>query len=409
MSRPPDASAPSPLRFEHSAAGGRGRGAPLRLFSERPEIDALLLQLHAAADIPQFWAALQALLRATTPHDALIVYLNFLDFATSWQAAQILATPNARRPTTWFHERRQVDMTPHFVLSQPGRIKLYRLSDVVPDFGELQRTAFFRDFLAPNGWHHLAVALYWRGAQVGSQIAIRRTREQGDFTAAEVEFLEALHPHIETVLNRLLALEEERARRRSLEEFNEHLPFALMFLDWGLAPLFVNRAALEQCAIWNFGAKKARAYQPRAVFQLPADLQRGCAGLKVRWLASRSNPAVSGQAMEPVKVRHATHEGLTASIRLQIEPRVPTACPGFVLHLEDLAAAAAPHQLPARSLLGRLTAAERDIARAVGEGLANDEIALRLRKSVKTVKGQLTSIYRKLGVSGRGPLLVRLR
>lgn len=372
-----------------------------------PQVEGLLLQLHAAEDIPQFWTALQTLLSATTPYDALVVYLNFLDFATSWQAAQILATPNARRSTSWFHQRRQVDMTPQFVLSQPRKIKLYRLSDVVPDFGELQRTPFFREFLAPNGWHHLAVALYWRGAQVGSQIAIRRTREQGDFTAGEVAFLEAVHPHIETVLNRLLALEEERARRRCLEEFNQHLPFALMVLNWDMAPLHVNHAALELCAVWNFGAKTARAYQPRAAFFLPPGIFQACASLKADWLARQSGG--NGRGGDALTVEHPTQRGLRASVRLHVNQQDRPAFPGFVVYLENQDHAPAPDRLPAQSVLSGLTVAEREIARAVCDGLGNEEIATRLGKSVKTVKGQLTSIYRKCGVAGRGQLLVRLR
>lgn len=407
MPRDLNPTTPSTRRgFSSNVAPGAAVPKP-GLLATQPSLDGLLLRLHAAGDIPQFWSALQALLSETTPYDALIVYLNFFDFATSWQAAQILATPNAQRPTTWFNERRQVDMTPRFVLSQPRKIKLYRLSGVVPDCGELERTAFFREFLAPGGWHHLAVALYWRGAQVGSQIAIRRTREQGDFTAAEVEFLEALHPHIETVLNRLLEREEERARRRCLEEFNQHLPFALMFLNWDLAPLHVNRAALEQCAIWNFGAERARAYQPRAAFYPPTAIHEACAGLKSQWLARPSGGP--GKTAGAVKVQHPDQRGLTASIRLHLEQHDQPAYPGFIVYLENQSEAPAPDRLPAFSLLAGLTPAEREIARGICEGLSNEEIAVRLRKSVKTVKAQLTSIYKKLGVTGRAQLLVRLR
>jgi DNA-binding CsgD family transcriptional regulator len=284
------------------------------------------------------------------------------------------------------------------------------LSDVVPDFGELQQTAFFKEFLMPNGWQHLAVALYWRGSQVGSQIAIRRTREQGDFTADEVEFLEALHPHIETVINRLLALEEERARRRCLEEFNHHLPFALMFLNWDLAPIYVNRAALEQCAIWNFGPAQARAYQPRAAFHPPAEIYQACAALKADWLAQRAREdADVARLGETVNVAHATLAGLNASVRLHVEPHDRAAFPGFIVYLENKSNLPSPDGLPVHSLLARLTVAEREIARGVCEGLGNEEIASRLRKSVKTVKAQLTSIYKKIGVDGRGQLLVRLR
>jgi DNA-binding CsgD family transcriptional regulator len=392
-------------RAASSPSGRRAAAAPaLRPADAR--LESLLLRLHAAADIPQFWAALQGLLRATAPFDALVVYLNFLDFATSWQATEILATPNAERPSAWFRDRREVDMTPRFVLAQPKRLKVYRLSDVVPDPEELRRSPFYREFLAPGGWQHLAVSLYWRGDRVGSQVAIRRTAAQGDFTAAEIALLEAVHPHIEIVLNRLLALEEERARRRSLESFNHHLPFALMFLDWELAPLHVNQAALELCARWNFGHEKARAYQPRAVFRPPAEILAACAALKADWLARQS----SGQPGEPAAatVAHRAEPGLAATIRLHVEEHTRAAYPGFIVYLENRAAAPAPDRLAGNSLLARLTPAESAIVQAVCEGLGNDGIARRLGKSVKTVKGQLTSIYRKLGVDGRTQLLLRL-
>ena len=396
-----------PARVARPAVARGERGRHAGLLHGSPGIDARLLRLHAANDIPQFWTALQALLGATIPHDALIVYLNFLDFETSWQATEILATPNAQRPTKWFQNRRQVDMTPRFVLAQPKKIKIYRLSDVVPDQSELRRSAFFKEFLEPFGWHHLAVALYWRGEHVGSQIAIRRTAKQGDLSAKEVALLEAVHPHIETVLNRLLAYEEERARRRWLEAFNHHLPFALLFLNWEMKSLYVNQAGLEQCSSWNFGPAKARAYQPRAVFSPPAEVVQACAALKTEWLAHQpmGRPHLGGAT----KVSHPTQAGFTATIRLHIEEHVRTAYPGFIVYLENHAAKPALDQLPAHSLLGQLTVAEREIARHVSEGLGNDEIARRLRKSVKTVKGQLTSIFKKLGVNGRNRLMVRLR
>lgn len=388
------------------AAAARAPASP-NLLHGSPRIDALLLKLHAANDIPAFWAALQAMLGEMTPHDALIVYLNFLDFETSWQATEILATPNAQRPTTWFQNRRQVDMTPQFVMSQPRKIKTYRLSDVVPDQSELRRSAFFKEFLEPFGWHHLAVALYWRGDRVGSQIAIRRTEKQGDFTAKEIAFLEAVHPHVETVLHRLLAYEEERARRRWLEAFNHHLPFALLFLNWEMKPLYVNQAGLDQCALWKFGPTKARAYQPRAVFAAPAEVLRVCATLKAEWLDHQSagKPHPGGATTVP----HPTQPGFTATIRLHVEEHVRTAYPGFIVYLENQTSVPALDQLPAHSLLAQLTVAEREIARHVTEGLDNEEIARRLRKSIKTVKGQLTSIFKKLKVSGRNQLMVRLR
>jgi len=48
-----------------------------------------------------------------------------------------------------------------------------------------------------------------------------------------------------------------------------------------------------------------------------------------------------------------------------------------------------------------LTPAERDVARLVGDGLANKEIAARLFVSPRTVQSHLTHVYAKLGVTSR--------
>jgi DNA-binding NarL/FixJ family response regulator len=55
-----------------------------------------------------------------------------------------------------------------------------------------------------------------------------------------------------------------------------------------------------------------------------------------------------------------------------------------------------------------LTRAERAVARGVLSGWSNAEIARRRRSSPRTVANQLASIYRKLGVSSRAELAMRL-
>jgi DNA-binding NarL/FixJ family response regulator len=73
-----------------------------------------------------------------------------------------------------------------------------------------------------------------------------------------------------------------------------------------------------------------------------------------------------------------------------------------------LVGAACP--LPSRTtdLLGRLTPAERLVAVHVAQGLSNKEIAAALGLAEPTIKHQLSSSMRKLGVQGRCQLIVRL-
>src|SRR5688572_27001149 len=97
-----------------------------------PRLEALLLRLHASIDIHHFWSALLSILDEFMPHDACVAYLDYVDFARTWDASRILSTPNAHRSREWLQQRRDVNMMPAFALSNPG-IKLYRLSEVVPD------------------------------------------------------------------------------------------------------------------------------------------------------------------------------------------------------------------------------------------------------------------------------------
>ena len=254
-----------------------------------PRFESMLLRLHAAIDVPSFWNALQCILDEVVPNDACVVYRNYVDFSKTWNASQILATPKAHKPGEWLQRRRQVDMMPAFILSHPG-MKLYQLSDVVPNSRKLRCSEFFRRYMAPEGWHYTACSLFWDEEKLSSKIAIRRTAEQGDFTSAEMALLHRLHPHIETSLRRLSALDER------------------------IGFLGLRTASSGSSADWS----------PQAV-------------------------------------------------------------------------------------LSRLTPAERELVSFVREGWSNKEIAARLDKSIRTVKTQLTSVYKKFCVPSRTRLLALLR
>jgi DNA-binding CsgD family transcriptional regulator len=252
-----------------------------------PRFESLLLRLHASIDIREFWGALSSILDELVPHDACVAYLDYVDYAQTWDASRILSTPNARRSREWLERRREVNMMPSFALSNPG-LKLYRLSQVVPDPRQLRESEFFQRYMAAEGWYYSASLLFWDADRLASEIVIRRTAEQGDFTAREMALLQRLHPHMETTLQRLSAVER-------------------------------------------------RAGLPGAV--QPDDVMK--------------------------------HDVI-------------------------------------RSLPGELTVAERELVQFVRIGFSNKEIAARLDKSVRTVKTQLTSVYKKCGVRSRTRLLAMM-
>jgi DNA-binding CsgD family transcriptional regulator len=252
-----------------------------------PRFESLLLRLHASIDIHEFWRALLSILDELMPHDACVAYLGYLDFTKTWDASRILTTPNARRPREWLERRREVSVMPAFALSRIG-LKLYRLSDVVPDLQQLRDSEFFRHYMAAEGWYYSVSLLFWDADRLVSEIVIRRTAEQGDFTARQMALLQRLHPHLETTLRRLSAVERRAGS------------------------------------------------------------------------ATATKPDVQTQ-----------HDAI--------------------------------HALP-----GELTVAERELVHFVRIGFSNKEIAARLDKSVRTVKTQLTSVYKKCGVRSRSRLLAMM-
>ncbi|MCA9631916.1 MAG: helix-turn-helix transcriptional regulator [Myxococcales bacterium] len=58
--------------------------------------------------------------------------------------------------------------------------------------------------------------------------------------------------------------------------------------------------------------------------------------------------------------------------------------------------------------LAKLTAAENEVTELVAQGLTNAQIAERRQASERTVANQLQSVFRKLGVSSRSELIVKL-
>lgn len=57
----------------------------------------------------------------------------------------------------------------------------------------------------------------------------------------------------------------------------------------------------------------------------------------------------------------------------------------------------------------KLTPAEAEVVAQVVRGFTNKEVACALRKSELTVKNQLTSVYRKLGLKRRLQLIAQFR
>ncbi len=368
------------------------------------ELDQALLKLHAAVEMEDLWESAKQTLHLALP-------LHFICMCLR---------PFALMPSTVFRERapfaseeefqlfQEINPVQTYLTMRPGAT-LVRMSDIVP-VGKLFRSAFYQRFMRPHEDRHFACLNFWAGTHFQGLIGLHRTSLQHDFTHAEMALLEQLHPHFDTALHRILNSHRERAVRLSLEKLLVNLPVATVVLDWELKVASHNRSAIELCARWNLGAERAAREKCGGDLRLPEPVRTYCESFRTQWnpCHHRFCPLTTPAG---VYFSHPDIPGLRASVNLLQLDAALLSMPMFLVRLEDVDRMPSPirDEHPTLSLLARLSPREADVARLVGQGLSNDEIARRLGKSVLTVKRQLRSIYQKLNISGRGRLTVLLR
>jgi DNA-binding CsgD family transcriptional regulator len=144
---------------------------------------------------------------------------------------------------------------------------------------------------------------------------------------------------------------------------------------------------------------------------LPEPVVRYCEAFKANWIPG-NHRLCPLTAPSGVYFSHPNQAGLRASVNLLQLDAAPLSMPMFLIRFEAIGRtrpANGREKSAALSLFARLSPRESDVARLVGQGCSNDEVANRLRKSVLTVKRQLRSIYKKLNVTGRGRLIALIR
>jgi DNA-binding CsgD family transcriptional regulator len=389
-----------------------------------------MLALHAALETEALWKATQAVLRAVAPAHRVTLFLGHLGMG---EARVVLTDPPIARPAEWYAERGKANPFTPYIEANRGK-KFYRFEEVLPAKREWRKSEFYQRFAREEGWDKGCSALYWAQREVTAMFSLYRTPQEPEFSAEEEEAIRYLQPYIGIAIARVQRLHTERLARRSLEEFNKHLPVGLVLVSWELKAEFANHEGQRQCLRWNHGERAARALNPRDAFEVPGPVMEACAALKAAVLAR--NPKTLTLMPEDVSaVTHPEQPGLRAQVSLHNNPASALARPRFLVVL-DTRPGAGSGGLAGESALGggaasaevtglgelsasvagerfaalrELTPREREIALLVCEGCSNAEIARRLSKSVLTIKTQLNSVFRKLGVASRTRLMARLR
>ncbi len=397
-----------------------------------------MLALHAAMETDAVWKAVQAVLRVAAPSHRVTLFLGHLGMG---EARVVLTDPPIARPAEWYAERGKANPFTPFIEANRGR-KFYRFDEVVPPRAEWVRSEFYQRFAQEEGWDKGLSMLYWAQREVTAMFSLYRAPKERAFTAADEAALHWLYPYIGIAIARVQRLHTERLARRSLEEFNKHLPVGLVLVSWELKAEFANHEGQRQCLLWNHGPKGARALNPKDAFEVPPAVMEACAALKAA-VAGRNPKTLTLLPGDVAAVAHAGQPELRAQVSVHNNPGSGLARPRFLVVLDTRpgtagggasgesalgvsgagagggaggvsgggagAAASGAAGSERFGALRELTPREREIALLVCEGCSNAEIARRLNKSVLTIKTQLNSVFRKLEVGSRTRLMALLR
>ncbi|MDX2187355.1 MAG: helix-turn-helix transcriptional regulator [Opitutaceae bacterium] len=374
------------------------------------ELNGPMLDLHGALDVDSLWTAVLRVLRAAVPSHRVTLFLGHLGMG---EARVVRTDPPIARAAEWYAERGRLNPFTPFIEKNRG-LKFYRFEDVLPPYREWVRTEFYLKFAKAEGWDKGLSMAFWQNREVTSMFSLYRAPGESAFSAGEVRTLHWLYPYIGAAIERVQRLHSERLARRSLEEFNRGIPVGLLLLSWDLRSEFANQEGQRQALSWNYPDSEARALNPRDAFSLPPQVVDACRRLREK-VQGRDPKTLT---LLPEDVEEVTHEArpqLRAVISLHNNPGNALAKPRFLVVLDTRRS---PSQSPSSNAsevndrfgaLRELTPREREIALLVCEGCSNAEIAQRLSKSVLTIKTQLNSVFRKLGVKSRARLITMMR
>lgn len=360
----------------------------------KPEAEVPLLDLRTAVELEDFWAATRRLLSTVIPHHSCSLMLGIVDYQPLEGRHHVAdKAGSASRPVN------SLSIAKPFLAAHPRR-KLYTYGDILKEDPNARHRRREREKLF-SGWDQFVHLAFWDGDQPDAVLSVRRTAEQGDFSAEEREFLALLHPTLDAGLRRLRRTHRERERGTRIECFLRGLPVPVVFVEHGGRIRLATREGREFCSAWVAGERTARAVRLGRSPSLPPDIAAACAQLA----ADPDGSPARGRA--GIRVRHPSIRGFYAQVDQAQAVAGPWGRPGYWVTFSRNSGedggepAAGPH---AWALMRRLSPSERHVARLVARGQSNREVATELGKSLRTVEFQLNAIYRKLDVRGRTQL-----
>jgi DNA-binding CsgD family transcriptional regulator len=359
--------------------------------------EALLVRLHEVDDAGKLAKAIFELIGTCISYQFLLLLFRPLEFELPCRLHPLKYKPlvdeymaDAHNEDIWL---KRSPVNPH--------VTIVRHSDYTPT-SILHRSVFYKKLLRRCEAEYGASVVAWRDTTWLATLTVMRNKQQGDFSDEQMEELQALQPHFACVIRRMAKHQETRLIDSSLRHFMSSLPTATLILDWNLKVMHYNSTASHLCSQWKNGAHTSFFKAPRRI-QVPGDILAELEHMRPSIMAQKWGQGPGGRRSMHFDYRHPSTHWLSASIEFLPSRSLSLSKGTFLVTLKEEHSSNRDGLLSDK--LSQLTRRERECALLAAQGLHNRDIASKLGKSEITVRNQLSSIYRKLGIDTRHKLI----
>jgi DNA-binding CsgD family transcriptional regulator len=359
--------------------------------------DEAIVCLHEAQTTQELVRALFAFLEEAIPQHALFLVLRPIEFELPSHCSrpefQFLCDDyisGSHTDDIWL-KRSPVD----------PQIPVIRHSDYTPT-EMFHSSGFYKRVMIPSGAEYGASLVAWRQGTWLASLTIFRTAEQGDFRDDELATLRACHKHFQSAAIRVATLREAALGSHSLETFIWSLPTAALVLDWSLEVLHYNALAQELCGYWRLGPSAGKTKRSRKLL-VPGDILAAIEKHKMQVQEIKANRPSAPSVIPILEYKHPKFHGLKTKVSFLPSKSLALTKGTFLIAIEYHSSQ--PENSGAYERFSGLTPRERDVALLAAKGLAGPAIAHQLGTAPITVRMQLHTTYKKLGIKSRHELI----
>lgn len=343
--------------------------------------------LRHAPDLDSLWRSCVDVFDASLPYAACELFFDFEGFKPRRALQNVRAPHPASAPPPV-----SLSVAGPFLARHPRR-QIYSYSQILRNDPGARRRRQLQ--VQDCRWNEFVQSAFWRDDQLDTVLSVACSDRDQGFSRQAAELLQDIYGDVDDSLQRLRALDAERQRHATLECLLDCLPSAVLLIGADGRVLFGNHMARQMCQRWNDDL-------PDRDWQLQAD--SGALFCRQPLPSLESLRARGGTTL-----RHPRVATLSLRVSAQTQAARPDMCSCHLVELVDVKAQrvdAAPQEIVGDTAsqgtyLQTLTPRERRVAQLVANGMRNEEIAAKLCRSRRTIEFQVSSVYRKLGVSSR--------